>query len=510
MVEYIGAIDMGTSGVRFIVFDRAAKTIGSAYHDLSLAYPEPGWVEQDPEELVTTTLAVVRTAIDRAGIRPAELAAIGLANQRETTIVWDRSTGKAVYPAIIWQDRRTADRCQEMRAAGVGEMVRTRTGLPIDPYFSATKLAWLLRNVPGLSARAARGELLFGTVDTWLLWNLAGVHATDPTNASRTLLFDIHKQRFDPELLSLFGVSAVSLPEVRPSLSVFGQTRKDIFGARVPVAGLLGDQQAALFGQACFAAGEAKVTWGTGAFLLLNTGHRPVESKHGLLTTVAYTTPGEPPCYALEGSVFAAGAAIQWLRDGLEILPDAAQSCALAQGLTSTDGLYFVPALTGLGAPHWDPHARGTILGITRGTKREHLVRAALEAIAYQTCDVVRAMEADAGIRLSELRVDGGAARNDFLCRFQSDLLRIPVVRPAILETTALGAAFAAAFAAASATAVIGGSDTGFWKDFDAVRALRREERRFTPSMKESERERLLSGWERAVERAKSWAREAA
>lgn len=496
MQRYIGAIDIGTSGVRFVVFDHDARAVASAYQEIPLSYPKPGWVEEDPEELFAAALSVVTTALAQGEIRPAELAALGLTNQRETTVIWDRSTSKPIYPAIVWQDRRTANRCATLQATQDAKMVRARTGLPVDPYFSATKIEWLLQNVPGLSPRAACGEILCGTIDTWILWCLARVHATDPTNASRTLLSDIRKCRFDPDLLSLFGVPKECLPEMRPSLSIFGHTLPEVFGTRVPVAGILGDQQAALFGQGCFSAGEAKVTWGTGAFLLLNTGHRPVESQHGLLTTVAYTSHDEPPYYALEGSVFVAGAAIQWLRDGLEIIPDAASSGVLAQEVSSTDGVYFVPALTGLGAPHWDPHARGTILGITRGTKKEHLIRATLEGIAYQTYDVISALERDTGNALAELRVDGGVARNDFLCQFQSDLLGIPLIRPSYLETTALGAAFAA------------GITVGFWEDFGAVRALLKEGHRFTPRLEEQERKRLLSGWNRAVERASGWEEE--
>lgn len=496
MTEYIGAIDIGTSGVRFVVFDHDAKAVASAYQEIPISYPEPGWVEQDPERLVEMTLAVIRTALAQGNIQPADLAAVGLTNQRETTIVWDRSTGKPVYPAIVWQDRRTAGRCQELQATEAARMIHTRTGLSIDPYFSATKLAWLLENVPGLAARAARGEVLFGTVDTWLLWHLTGKHVTEPTNASRTLLYDIHEGDFDRDLLSLFDLPVDCLPTVQPSLSIFGHTHPDLFGARIPVAGVLGDQQAALFGQTCFTSGEAKATWGTGAFLLMNTGQRPIASEHGLLTTIAHTSPDEAPFYALEGSVFVAGAVIQWLRDGLGLIEDAAQSNALAQAVSSTDNVYFVPALTGLGAPHWDPYARGTILGITRGTRREHIVRAALAGIAYQTYDVVRALEHDTGERLGELRIDGGAAQNDFLCQFQSDLLRIPLVRPSILETTALGAAFAA------------GISIGFWKDLPTLRSLYRVERRYTPLMKEAKRGRLLADWTRAVERAKDWERE--
>ncbi len=496
MAEYIGAIDIGTSGVRFAVFDRDARAVASAYQEIPLSYPEPGWVEQDPERLVEMTLAVIRSALAQGNIQSADLAAVGLTNQRETTIVWDRSTGKPFYPAIVWQDRRTAGRCQELQAMEAAPMIHTRTGLSIDPYFSATKLEWLLENVPELAARAAHGEVLFGTGDTWLLWHLTGEHVTEPTNASRTLLYDIHEGEFNRDLLSLFDIPVDCLPTVQPSLSIFGRTSPDLFEARIPVAGVLGDQQAALFGQTCFTAGETKATWGTGAFLLMNTGQRPTVSEHGLLTTIAYASPNGTPFYALEGSVFVAGAVIQWLRDGLGLIEDAAQSNTLAQAVSSTDNVYFVPALTGLGAPHWDPYARGTILGITRGTRREHIVRAALEGIAYQTYDVVRALERDTGERLGELRIDGGAARNDFLCQFQSDLLGIPLVRPSILETTALGAAFAA------------GISIGFWKALAALRNLYRVERRYTPLMKEAKREQLLADWTRAVERAKDWKRE--
>lgn len=486
---------MGTSGVRFVVFDHEAKEVAAVYRELPLSYPAPGWVEQDPELMFRLALEVAGEAISKAGIGAEELAAIGITNQRETTIVWERSSGRPLAPAIVWQDRRTAPSCEKLRKLGQEVMLREKTGLRADPYFSATKLEWLFANVPGLRERAARGEALFGTVDSWLLWKLGGVHATDPTNASRTLLFDIHRLRWDPDLLSLFGVPEECLPCVRPSLSVFGKTKKELFGAEIPLAGVLGDQQAALFGQVCFDRGEAKVTWGTGAFLLLNTGDRPVESRHGLLATVAYTSPDGEVRYALEGSVFIAGAAIQWLRDGLGIIRSAAETEALAGSVPSTDGVYFVPALVGLGAPHWDPYARGAILGITRGTKRAHLVRAGLEAIAYQTNDVLRAMEADAGLSLSELKVDGGAAANNFLCQFQSDVLGIPVVRPKALETTALGAAFAA------------GLSVGFWEDLSALRGLWCEDRRFLPAMSPEERERLLSGWRRALSRAKGWAK---
>ncbi|MCR4392435.1 MAG: glycerol kinase GlpK [Candidatus Acetothermia bacterium] len=496
MGEHVAAIDLGTTGVRCVVFDRDAQPVGKAYRELSLAYPRPGWVEQDPEAMVAGALSVVRAALRQARIRAVDLAALGITDQRETTVAWDRATGRPVHPAIVWQDRRTAPHCEALRRAGAEEGLRGRTGLPLDPYFSASKISWLLEHIPGLRERAARGEVLFGTVDAWLLWSLCGIHATDVTNASRTLLYDIRALRWDEEALVLFDVPAGCLPEVRPSLSVFGHTRPELLGAAVPVAGVLGDQESALFGQACFAPGEAKVTWGTGAFLLMNVGTRFVPSRHGLLTTVAYADRAEVR-YALEGSIFVAGAAVQWLRDGLGLLKDAAESESLAGGLPSNEGVYFVPALTGLGAPHWDPYARGTILGVTRGTGRAHLVRAALEAIAYQTHDVVRAMEADAGVPIRELRVDGGAARNDFLCQFQADVLGIPVLRPRFPETTVLGAALAA------------GVSVGFWRDLAELRARWEEDRRFVPQMSDADRERLLAGWRAAVARARGWAREA-
>ncbi len=493
MEKYVGAIDLGTTGVRFVIFDSAAREVASAYRELPLSYPQPGWVEQDPELMVRETATVFREALDKAKIGPERIAALGITNQRETTVVWDRETGEPLYPAIVWQDRRTAPRCDELRRTHA-ELIRGRTGLTPDPYFSATKLEWLLMNVPGLAERAEKGEVAFGTVDSWLLFRLCGVHLTDHTNASRTMLFDIRRLAWDPEILGIFSVPGEVLPEVRPSLSHFGVTDGKVLGAEIPVTGVLGDQQAALFGQGCLDAGGAKVTWGTGAFLLLNTGTEVPTSAQGLLSTVAYST-GDRAAYALEGSVFIAGAAIQWLRD-LELISSAAESEELSRSLPDNEGVYFVPALVGLGAPYWDPYARGTILGLTRGTTRAHLVRAALEAIAYQTHDVVRAMEADAGIQLPELRVDGGAARNDFLCQFQADILGVPVVRPEVLETTALGAALAAGVAA------------GIWGISD-VPELVRVERRFDPAMPDKERERLLSSWKRAVERARGWAKEA-
>ncbi|HDC92417.1 MAG TPA: glycerol kinase [Candidatus Acetothermia bacterium] len=490
--NYVGAIDLGTTGARFVLFDREAREVTSAYRELPLSTPRPGWVEQDPELMIRLALEVIREAIARAGIGAGDIAALGITVQRETTLVWDRETGRALHPAIVWQDRRTAPRCDELRRAHA-EFIRDRTGLPPDPYFSATKLEWLLTNVPGLAEKAEREEVAFGTVDSWLLFRLCGVHATDPTNASRTMLFDIRRLAWDGNLLSLFSVPEGILPEVRPSLSEFGTTRGELFGAEIPVTGVLGDQQAALFGQGGLFRGGAKVTWGTGAFLLLNTGGEVLTPSRALLSTVAYTT-DKGVAYALEGSVFVAGAAIQWLRD-LGLISSAAESEGLARSLPGNEGVYFVPALTGLGAPYWDPYARGTIVGLTRGTTRAHLARAALESIAYQTADIVKAMEAEAGFSLSELRVDGGAARNGFLCQFQADILGIPVVRPEVLETTALGAALAA------------GASAGIWELAD-IPELLRVERRFEPRMSQRERERLLAGWRAAVERARGFAKE--
>lgn len=493
MRKFIGAIDVGTSGVRFVIFDRDATVVASAHEEVPLSYPQSGWVEQDPMALVSATVNTMRTTLRRGGISPTSLMAIGMANQRETTILWNRTTGTPVYPAIVWQDRRTARLCGELQATELGDEITEQTGLPIDPYFSATKIEWLFRNIPGVSEHAAAGEILIGTVDAWLLWSLTGRHATDTTNASRTLLFSLRNESFDPELLTVFGIPAACLPAVEPSLSVFANMRPDILGPEIPVAGILGDQQAALFGHAAFESGQAKVTWGTGAFLLTNTGHDQVRSKHRLISTVAYSALRGQTHYALEGSVFAAGAAIQWLRDGLGIIGNASETSAIAHRVTSTDGLYFVPALAGLGAPYWDPTARGLLVGITHGTRREHVVRATLEAIAYQTYDVVRSMERDLGRDLTQLHVDGGAAENDFLCQFQSDLLGIPVVRPSILEVTALGAAFAA------------GLSSGFWDGFGTLCDLTREERRFEPTMNQGSREQLLSKWQVAVDRSRNW-----
>lgn len=493
---YVLALDQGTTSSRAILFDHRGRVVAVAQREFRQMYPRPGWVEHDPEEIWFTQLSTAREALQRAGVAAADVAAIGITNQRETTVLWDRATGTPVAPAIVWQDRRTAGMCDALKAQAAESLVRAKTGLVLDPYFSATKVAWLLDNVAGLRARAERGEIAFGTVDAWLVYRLTGgrVHATDYSNASRTLFFNIHTLSWDDELLELFGrVPRAVLPEVKPSSAIYGATAPDLLGAAIPIGGIAGDQQAALFGQACFEVGMAKNTYGTGSFLLLNTGAKPVASQHGLLTTVAWGLGGEVT-YALEGSVFVTGAAVQWLRDGLGLITNAAETEALANSVPDTGGVYLVPAFTGLGAPYWDPYARGALVGITRGTTRAHIVRAALEAIAYQTCDVMRAMEQDAGVPLRALRVDGGAAVNNLLMQFQSDVLGVPVERPAVTETTALGAAYLAGLAA------------GVWQSQDEIRAQWHLDRRFEPAMEADRREQLLAGWRRAVERSLGWA----
>jgi glycerol kinase len=493
----VGAIDLGTTGVRFVLFDEAACPVASAYRELPLATPKPGWVEQDPEILLAATQTVMNEVLGQHKETLSTLEGIGLTNQRETVIAWNRITGRPYYPAIVWQDRRTAARCEELRQLGWADRVSDKTGLSLDPYFSATKIEWLLKHVPGLRAKTDAGDALFGTVDSWLLWQLTGEYVTDHTNASRTLLFDINALDWDDEILSLFRVPKAALPRVCPSLSAFGRIKPELAAGGIPIAGVLGDQQGSLLGQGIVKPGQAQVTWGTGAFLLMNTGESRAHSQSGLLSTIARTAPNADPIYALEGSVFVAGAAIQWLRDAMGLLDHAEESQAMSHQIDSTDGVVFVPALTGLGSPQWDPDARGLIIGITRGTRREHLVRAALEAIAYQTLEVVRAMENDTGTRLEELRVGGGAANNDFLCQFQSDILGIPVVRPRHMETTAQGAAFAAGIA------------VKVWKSVETVSKLWQEDRRFDPSMSPDLRDDLLGNWSRAVERARGWCSDA-
>jgi glycerol kinase len=495
-VSAILAIDQGTTGTTCLVLGRDGRVLGRAYAEITQHYPRPGWVEHDPEEIWAVTLRTAREAVAAAGVTPT---AIGITNQRETVVVWDRATGAPVGRAVVWQDRRTAPVCRQLREAGREPWIRERTGLVLDPYFSATKLAWLLEHVPELRRRAEAGDLAAGTIDSWLIWKLTGgrVHATDPTNASRTLLYAVDRLEWDDELLALFGVPRALLPEVRPSGGSFGETDPTLFGAAIPIAGVAGDQQAALFGQGCWAPGLAKNTYGTGAFLLLHTGQTRVASTRGLLTTVACGPRGEP-AYALEGAIFIAGAAIQWLRDGLGIIARADETEALARSLASNDGVYFVPAFVGLGAPHWDAEARGTIVGLTRGVGRAHLARAALEAMAYSTHDVLDAMVADSGVSARELAVDGGAAQNDWLLQFQADVLGIPVLRPRLVETTALGAAGLAGLAA------------GVWPDAETFLASRGgEPTRFTPTMAPSDRAALLAGWRRALEATRAAARAA-
>ena len=489
----VDAIDQGTTGSTVLVLDKRGRVVARAYSEFTQYYPKPGWVEHDAEEIWRVTLAVLRKAVKAAKLKAKDVAAIGITNQRETTVLWDRKTGKPIYRAIVWQDRRTADMCEELKTAGHDATVRAKTGLLLDPYFSGTKVRWLLDRVKGAREKAAAGGLCFGTIDTWLVWKLTGggVHATDPTNASRTLLFDIHTRSWDAELLSMLDVPAGVLPAVAPSSGVFGETTPDVLGAPVKIAGIAGDQQAALFGQGCVTPGAAKNTYGTGCFLLLHTGDRAVRSHSGLVTTIACDAHGRV-AYALEGSVFVAGAAIQWLRDGLGLLKTAAESEKLARSVDSTLGVYLVPALVGLGAPYWDAAARGAIVGITRGVERSHLVRAALESLAYQTRDVVDAMAADSGHPLTTLRVDGGAAANDFLMQFQADLLGVPVERPKIVETTAMGAA------------ALAGLAVGFWSSPSELAKARQFDRRFTPKMAVSEREGLYRGWRTAVARVRS------
>ncbi len=478
------AIDQGTTGTMCLVFDRDGRIVGRAYSEFEQQFPRPGWVEHDAAEIWDVTRSVAARALADAAIDGSDLDGVGITNQRETVVAWDPTTGDPVHNALVWQDRRTAARCEELREAGHQQLVRERTGLVIDPYFSGTKIEWLLENVD-----AARNAV-FGTIDSWLLFNLTGRHVTDYTNASRTMLFDIRELRWDEELCDLLGIDPGSLPEPLPSAHIYGTTAE--LGWGVPVGGIAGDQQAALFGQACIHPGLAKNTYGTGSFVLLNAGAEMPEPGYGLLTTVAWGLEDETD-YALEASVFVTGAAVQWLRDGLGIIESAAETERLAASLGGNEGVYFVPALTGLGSPHWDPYARGTIVGITRGTRREHLARAALEAIAYETVDAVRAQEAAAGKPLEELRADGGAVANRWLMQFQADVLGAPVVVPAISETTAVGAAYLA------------GISTGIW-DVEQVESMWREAARYEPRMSPDEREALLNGWSRAVERARGWA----
>ena len=489
--RYILALDEGTTSARAILFDRAGHTAAMAQREFAQSYPHPGWVEQDPVEIYAAQAGAISEVLARAGADAAEIAAVGMTNQRETVIVWDRHTGKAVCPAIVWQCRRTADICDRLSAEGYAPMIAEKTGLRPDPYFSATKLAWILDNVAGVREMAERGDVLFGTVDTWLLWKLSGgrYHKTDATNASRTMLCNIHTLTWDEELLSLFRIPKAMLPEIAPSGTVFGEI--SLAGTSIPVCAMVGDQQAALFGQGCFLPGDAKNTYGTGCFLLVNCGGTVVQSRTGMLTTAAATLEGEAPQYALEGSVFVGGAVIQWLRDAMGLIRESRDSEYFAAKIADTEGVYVVPAFTGLGAPYWDSHARGTIVGLTRGSGQAHIVRAALESIAYQTEDILQAIRTDAGIPLSRLRVDGGASANRLLMQFQADISGIDVLRPASPEATARGAAYLA------------GLSCGFWESRDALPLSTAGDTVFVPNMTESVRAEKLAGWHRAVKCAR-------
>lgn len=497
MAKYIMALDAGTTSNRCCLFNEAGEVCSMAQKEFTQYFPQPGWVEHDANEIWSTQLEVARQAMENIGATAANIAAIGITNQRETTIVWDRKTGQPICRAIVWQCRRTSKYCDELKAKGLTESFRKKTGLVIDAYFSGTKLRWILENVPGARERAEKGELLFGTVETWLIWKLTGgrVHVTDYSNASRTMLFNISTLQWDEDILRELNIPRCMLPEVRPSSCVYGEALPQFFGAAIPIAGAAGDQQAALFGQTCFAPGEAKNTYGTGCFLLMNTGKTPVFSKNGLVTTIAWGLNGEVE-YALEGSIFVAGAALQWLRDELRLIDSAPDSEYMAQKVSDTNGCYVVPAFTGLGAPHWDQYARGAIVGLTRGVNKYHIIRATLDSLCYQTHDVLRAMEADSGIRLTALKVDGGASANNYLMQTQSDIIDAPVQRPKCVETTAMGAAYLAGLA------------VGYWKNKADVRKNWAIERTFTPSISEEQRKARLHGWNKAVKCALGWAEE--
>lgn len=496
MGKYIMAMDQGTTSSRCILFDKAGNICSSAQKEFAQYYPKPGWVEHDPHEIWSSQMAVAIEAMGKIGADAGDIAAIGITNQRETTIVWDKKTGNPVYPAIVWQCRRTSDMIEELKQDGFADKIREKTGLIPDAYFSATKIKWILDYVDGAREAAERGDLLFGTVDTWLIWKLTKgqVHVTDYTNASRTMLFDIYKRQWDEEILEYFNIPKSMLPEVKPSSCIYGYTNENLIGGSIPISGAAGDQQSALFGQCCFRAGDVKNTYGTGCFLLMHTGKQAVRSEHGLLTTIAVNPDGTPG-YALEGSVFVAGAAIQWLRDEMQILNSAPESELYCLSVPDTNGVYVVPAFTGLGAPYWDQYARGTVVGLTRGVKKEHFIRATLESLAYQTFDVLKAMEADSGITLSALKVDGGACANNFLMQFQADVLNTRVHRPECVETTALGAAYLAGIA------------VGYWKDTQDIKANWKLARTFEPDMDEKCRKTYISGWHEAVKRSYGWAK---
>lgn len=497
MNKYIMALDQGTTSSRCILFDREGNICSMSQKEFTQVYPQPGWVEHNPMEIWSSQLAVATECMAVVGATHENIAAIGITNQRETTILWDRRTGEPVYNAIVWQCRRTSEMIEELKADGFDKKIREKTGLVPDAYFSASKIAWILKNVPGVRERAEAGELLFGTVDTWLIWNLTkgAVHVTDYTNASRTMLFDIHRLCWDTEIMERFGIPACILPKVKPSGCIFGHTDGSVLGGEIPIAGAAGDQQAALFGQCCFEQGEVKNTYGTGCFLLMNTGKEAIASGSGLLTTIAAGTSEEVE-YALEGSVFVAGAGVQWLRDGMRMLKSAGQSEEYCRAVEDTAGVYIVPAFAGMGAPYWNQYARGTVVGLTRGCSKEHFIRAALESIAYQTADVLRAMEQDSGMCLKSLKVDGGASANDFLMQFQADIVNTSVHRPKCIETTALGAAYLAGLA------------VGYWKDREEIRENWQIGRVFEAGMEKERREELLKGWKKAVRCALAWAEE--
>lgn len=497
MPKYVLSLDQGTTSSRAIVFDKAGNIVATAQKEFTQIFPQPGWVEHDANEIWSTQLGVAAEAIVKAGLNASGIASIGITNQRETTVVWDRQTSQPVCNAIVWQDRRTSAYCDRLKQEGYAEKIKEKTGLVTDAYFSATKIRWILENVEGARARAEKGELCFGTVDSWLLWKLTNgqVHATDVSNAARTMAYNIHTLEWDKELLELFGIPVNMMPEVRSSSEVYGHTSMVLTGAQIPVSGIAGDQQSALFGQMCTQSGMVKNTYGTGCFMLMNTGSQPVPSKNNLLTTIAWKINGEVN-YALEGSVFIAGAVVQWLRDGLKLIQKSADVEALTHTETDNGGVYMVPAFTGLGAPYWNQHARGMITGLTRGSTDGHIARAAIESIAYQSMDVLKAMEADSGMRIKEVRVDGGATVNDYLMQFQANLLSTKVVRPKITETTALGAAY------------LSGLAVGFWQDIEEVKQYWQADKAFEPYMKEAVRTQLTAGWKRAVKAAQAWAEE--
>ena len=494
--KYVMALDQGTTSARCILYDRQGRQVSVAQKEFRKIYPREGWVEHDPMDIWSTQMGVAQEAMLKVDVTSEDIDSIGITNQRETTVVWDRETGEPVYNAIVWQCRRTAGFCDQLKRQGLEDMIKSRTGLLIDPYFSATKLRWILENVDGARQRAEAGQLLFGTIETWLIWRLTGgkVHITDYSNASRTMMFNIHTLRWDEDILRVMGIPACMLPEPRPSSMVYGESHHRIFGGAIPISGAAGDQQSALFGQACFSEGEAKNTYGTGGFMLVNTGIKPVESKNGLLTTVAWGI-GNEVNYALEGSVFISGASIQWLRDEMGLLGNAARSEEMARSVEDTAGAYLIPAFTGLGAPYWDPYARGAVMGLTRGVNKNHIVRAALESMAYQTYDLMTAMTEDTGRPISTFKVDGGAAANDFLLEFQADILGMPLCRPECIETTSLGAAYLAGLA------------TGYWSSREDITSNWRIDKVFEPSMEKEKKDRLISGWHEAVGRTLGWAK---